>query len=42
MPYPVIDDENYKTVYLNLAKTLDKVQSDFSLTVEKTLNYGKK
>jgi len=42
MPYPITDDENYKTAYLDLAKTFEKVQSDFSSTVNKTLKLWKK
>jgi transcriptional regulator with XRE-family HTH domain len=42
MPYPVSDDENYKTVYLDLIKTFDKLQTDFSSTLEKTLKLWKK
>jgi transcriptional regulator with XRE-family HTH domain len=42
MPYPVTEEENYKTAYLDLAKTLEKVQSDFSSTVNKTLKLWKK
>jgi transcriptional regulator with XRE-family HTH domain len=42
MPYPVSDDENYKTVYLDLAKTFDKLKTDFSSTLEKTLKLWKK
>jgi len=42
MPYPVSDDENYKTVYLDLTKTFDKLQTDFSSTLEKTLKLWKK
>jgi len=42
MPYPVSDDENYKTVYLDLTKTFDKLKTDFSSTLEKTLKLWKK
>jgi len=42
MPYPVSDDENYKTVYLDLTKTFDKLKTDFSSTLEKTLRLWKK
>ena len=42
MPYPVSEDENYKTVLLDLTKTFDKLQADFSSTLEKTLKLWKK
>jgi hypothetical protein len=34
--------KNYKTVYLDLAKTFDKLKIDFSSTLEKTLKLWKK
>ena len=42
MPYTVSEDENYKTVLLDLTKTFDKLQADFSSTLEKTLKLWKK
>jgi len=42
MPYPISEDENYKTAYLDLVKTLEKVQTDFSSTVDKTLKLWNK
>jgi len=42
MPYPVADDEHYRTAYNDLTKTFDKVQADFSSTIAKTLKLWKK
>jgi len=43
MPNTVGEDENYKTVLLDLTKTFEKTQSDFALNVKNALKlWGKR
>jgi transcriptional regulator with XRE-family HTH domain len=37
MPETIHEDENYKTVLLDLTKTFDKAQTDFDLTIANAL-----
>jgi transcriptional regulator with XRE-family HTH domain len=37
MPNPASEDENYRTVLLDLTKTFDKLQTDFIATLKKSL-----
>jgi len=37
MPCTINEDENYRTVLLDLTKTCDKLQADFTLNLANTL-----
>jgi len=37
MPETVQEDENYRTVLLDLTKTVDKLKSDFNINLENVL-----
>ena len=42
IPETILEEENYKTVLLDLTKTFEKLKTDFELTLENTLKlWGK-